>query len=175
MGALRYLQYSVFCLEWWWHNIILSLSFYSLYLCDTWIENMNKCVCVCAILHQACGPISSRNVLWCMHAKLLQSCPTLCNPMDCNPSGSSVHGILQARTLGWVAISSSRGSSQSRDQTWLTWLSNLTTTEPPGKPCCLICYYKSFLSIYQDTKDNVWWFYLQLYMLHITVFWKPIF
>ena len=108
-------------------------------------------------------------------AKLLQSCPTLCNPMDCNPSGSSVHGIFQARTLGWVAISSSRGSSQSRDQTWLTWLSNLTTTEPPGKPCCLICYYKSFLSIYQDTKDNVWWFYLQLYMLHITVFWKPIF
>ena len=39
-----------------------------------------------------------------------QSCPTLCNPMDCSPPGSSVHGILQARILEWVAISSSRGS-----------------------------------------------------------------
>ena len=34
-----------------------------------------------------------------------QSCPTLCNPMDCNPPGSFVHGILQARVLEWVAIS----------------------------------------------------------------------
>ena len=34
-----------------------------------------------------------------------QSCLTLCNPMDCSPPGSSVHGILQARTLEWVAIS----------------------------------------------------------------------
>ena len=40
-------------------------------------------------------------------AKSLQSCLTLCNPMDCNPPGSSVHGILQARTMEWVAISSS--------------------------------------------------------------------
>ena len=41
-------------------------------------------------------------------AKLLQSCPTLCNPMDLSPPGSSVHGILQARILEWVAISFSR-------------------------------------------------------------------
>ena len=40
---------------------------------------------------------------------------SLCNPMDCSPPGSSVHGILQARILEWVAISSSRASSQSRD------------------------------------------------------------
>ena len=38
-----------------------------------------------------------------MHAKLLQSCLTLCNPMDCSPPGSSVRGILQARILEWVA------------------------------------------------------------------------
>ena len=38
-------------------------------------------------------------------AKSLQSCPTLCDPMDCSLPGFSVHGILQARTLGWVAIS----------------------------------------------------------------------
>ena len=37
-------------------------------------------------------------------AKLLQSCPTLCNPMDCSPPGSSVHGIFQARVLEWGAI-----------------------------------------------------------------------
>ena len=40
-----------------------------------------------------------------MHAKSIQSCPTLCNPMDSNWPGSSVHGILQARTLEWVAVS----------------------------------------------------------------------
>ena len=38
-------------------------------------------------------------------AKSLQSCPTLCDPMDCSPPGSSVPGILQARTLEWAAIS----------------------------------------------------------------------
>ena len=41
----------------------------------------------------------------------------LCNPMDCKPTGSSVHGILQARTLEWGAMPSSRGSSRPRDQT----------------------------------------------------------
>ena len=38
-------------------------------------------------------------------AKLLQSCPTLCDPIDSSPPGSPIPGILQARTLGWVAIS----------------------------------------------------------------------
>ena len=46
-----------------------------------------------------------------------QSCPTLCNPMDCSLPDFSAHGILQARILEWVAISFSRGSSQPRDQT----------------------------------------------------------
>ena len=46
-----------------------------------------------------------------MHAKSLQSCPTPCDPTYCSPPGSSVHGILQGRTLEWVAISFSRGSS----------------------------------------------------------------
>ena len=44
-------------------------------------------------------------------AKPLQSRRTLCDPMDCSPPGSSVHGILQVRTLEWVAMLSSRGSS----------------------------------------------------------------
>ena len=44
-----------------------------------------------------------------------QSCLTLCDPKDCNLPGSSVHGMFQARMLEWVAVSSSRGSSRSRD------------------------------------------------------------
>ena len=46
-----------------------------------------------------------------------QSCPSLCNPMDCSLPGSSVLGIFQATVLEWIAISFSRGSSQPRDQT----------------------------------------------------------
>ena len=44
-------------------------------------------------------------------AKLLQSCLTVCDPMDCSPPGSSVHGILQSSILEWTAMPSSRGSS----------------------------------------------------------------
>ena len=50
-------------------------------------------------------------------SEVAQSCPTLCDPMDCSLPGSPVRGILQARTLEWVAISFSRGSSQPRDWT----------------------------------------------------------
>ena len=46
-----------------------------------------------------------------------QACLTLCDPMDCSPQGSSVHGILQARIQKGVALPSSRGSSQPRDRT----------------------------------------------------------
>ena len=47
----------------------------------------------------------------CVHGKSLQLCPTLCDAMDCNLPGSSVHGILQARMLEWVAMLPYRGSS----------------------------------------------------------------
>ena len=50
-------------------------------------------------------------------SSLAQSCPTLCDPMDRRPPGSSIHGILQARILEWVAIPFSRGSSRPRDRT----------------------------------------------------------
>ena len=51
-----------------------------------------------------------------VRATSLQSCPTLCSPTDCNPPGSSIQGVLQARILGWVATAASRGSSRPRDQ-----------------------------------------------------------
>ena len=63
------------------------------------------------------------DTLLCVRAKSFQSCPTLCDPVDCGLPGSSVHGILQARTMDWVAISSTRGSSQSR---YWTCISNVS-------------------------------------------------
>ena len=60
-------------------------------------------------------------VTLCAHVySVTKSCPTLGGPVDHSPPGSSVHGILQARILEWVAISSSRGSSRPRDQTLIS-------------------------------------------------------
>ena len=58
-----------------------------------------------------------------VHAKSLQSCPTLCDPVDYSLPGFSVHGTLQARIVEWVAMPSSRGSSQPRDQTQVSYIS----------------------------------------------------
>ena len=58
----------------------------------------------------------SREQKWRMN-EVSQSCPTLCDPMDCSLPLSSIHGIFQARVLEWVAISFSRGSSWPRDRT----------------------------------------------------------
>ena len=55
-----------------------------------WLTRSYICVCVCVYV--------------CVLAKLLQLCPALCHPLDCSPLGSSVHGILQARILEWVAM-----------------------------------------------------------------------
>ena len=62
--------------------------------------------------------VITMHVQVCVRAKWLQSCLTLCDPMNCSPSGSSVHGILQARILEWVAVPFSRGSSRPVDRTW---------------------------------------------------------
>ncbi|XDA80054.1 hypothetical protein R6Z07F_010046 [Ovis aries] len=75
-----------------------------------------------------------------MYAKSLQSCLTLC---DCSLPGSSVHGIFQARILEWVAMPSSRESSQPRDQThvsyvYLHWPVGSLPLVLPEKPLCII-------------------------------------
>ena len=67
-------------------------------------------------------------------SEVTQSCPTLCDPMDCSLPSSSVHGILQARVLEWGAISFPRGSSWPRDWTWVSciagrFLTNLAMRE----------------------------------------------
>ena len=57
-----------------------------------------------------------------MVSKVLQSCLTLCDPMDSSPPGSSVPGILQARILEWIVLPFSRGSSQPRDRTQVSYV-----------------------------------------------------
>ena len=74
--------------------------------CSYW--TVTGCVCVCVRAHT--------------HL-VAQLCPTLFDPMDCSPPGSSVHGIFPARILGWVAIFCSRGSSRPRDWSHVSCLS----------------------------------------------------
>ena len=71
-----------------------------------------------------------------------QSYPNLCDSMDCSPPGSTVHGILQARILEWVAISSFKGSSWPRDQTWVSRIAGrlftVWATKEALSPLCSI-------------------------------------
>ena len=84
-----------------------------------------------------------------------QLCLTLCDPLDCSPPGSSVHGILQARILEWVAISSSRGSSWPRDWTHISYVSctgrwilyHYATWEAPK--CYILLKYTVYYILYK--------------------------
>ena len=81
------------------------------------------------------GPSASPSKLSCVHAcSVAHWYPTLYDPTDSNPPDSSVHGILRARMVEWMAISSSRGSSSPRDRTPVSCIAGrFFTTEPPGK------------------------------------------
>ena len=89
----------------------------------------------CSTIH------NSQNMKW---SEVAQSCPTLCDPMDCSLPGSSVHGIFQASVLEWVAISFSRGSSWLRDwirvscivsrRPFTVWATRAKTWEQPKCP-----------------------------------------
>ena len=79
----------------------------------------------CSVIHNP-SPLAPQplltNILWLTSscAQSLQLYPALCYPVGCSQPGSSLHGIIQARILEWVAISSSRGSFQSKDQTQIS-------------------------------------------------------
>ena len=117
---------------------------------------------------------TSNCVLCC--AKSFKSCLTPCSPMDCSLPDSSVHVILQARLLEWVATTSSRGSSQPRNQNppllcLLHWQVGSLPLVPPGKPpymhiyvcvCVCVCVY---LYIY-DIINN-WLIYITLDVMYI--------
>ena len=99
------------------------------------------------------------NLCMCVHA---QWCPTLCGPVDHSLLGSSVHGIFQARTLVWIAIFHSRGSSQPRDRTqvsvsWVSCIrSRFFTTESPGKPMNLWGWHKHVAHKRSRSKPFCW-------------------
>ena len=83
----------------------------------------------------------------CVKVKVTQSCLTLCDPMDCSPPCSSIHGIFQARILKLVAISFSRGSSQPRDQICVSCIGRwIFFIESPGKPTHQGCWPVTFFS-----------------------------
>ena len=77
-------------------------------------------------------PVSLMSPALAGAAKSLQSCPTLCNPIDCSPPGSSVSGILQARTLEWVAISFSNACMHAKSLRSCPTLCDPMDGSPPG-------------------------------------------
>ena len=124
-------------------DVIFSLQmskFCQVYLVLSVIRYIRKHNQVIYILKISKFYLSLLLVFYLMHpssvlcAKLLQSCPTFCDTMDCSLPASSVHGTLQARILDWVAIPFSRGSSWSRYWTQLSCTVDSFPAEPPGKP-----------------------------------------
>ena len=107
------------------------------------------CVCVCA------------------HT-FAQSCPTLCNPMDCSPPVSSVHEILQVRILKWIAICFSRGPSWPRDRThvscigrwilyhWVLGKLWIFLFSDPSDTLCFFLFPPALQGILHGTCD-CWW------------------
>ena len=97
---------------------------------------------------------------------VIQPCLILYDLRDCSLPGSSVHGISQARILKWVAISSSRGSSQPRNWTCISCVSCLAgrffTTEPAGKPMYVLIY--MYLHMYVHVCISVY-AYICIYMI----------
>ena len=96
-----------------------------------------------------------------MCAKSPQLCSTLWDPMDCSPSGSSVHGILQARILEWVFRPSSRGSSWPRGGTYISCVICIAggcfSTEQLGKPYVKTVKRINNLNASNDTKTYLNW------------------
>ena len=131
-------------------------------------ENLKSCLFKKQFLLTLYWPLCLSDWMYriCVHAKLLQSCPTLCHAMDCSPPDSSVHRILQARMPEWVAMSSFRGSSWARDQTWGSCIAGgFFTAEPLGSLdiLCLsikfsTCTAPRFLSLTSSlTLHNIEW------------------
>ena len=92
---------------------------------QTWLNNNMLTQCFAVRARKLVSMVYwLRCVCVCAHARLVpHSCLTLCNALDCSLPASSVHGISQARILEWAAISSSRGSFQTRDRTCLPCVS----------------------------------------------------
>ena len=109
--------------------------------CDTWLWRLMEVLkfCDCDEGHFEWVALHcfgcSINIWWkisvpfflsCVWVLVTQLCPTLCDPVDCSPPGSSVHGIFQPRILAWFAIFFSRGTSWPRDRTHISWIGKQT-------------------------------------------------
>ena len=93
-------------------------------------------------------------------ALVTQSRPTLCDPMDCSPPGSSVHGVLQARILEWAAVPFSRGSSNPGIESRCPTLQvDSLPAEPQGKPSIPIVV-RILIGIHVSTAPSVTLFFL---------------
>ena len=111
----------------WWgcYGSFLINFYWSLVAVQCWVsfyctEMNQQSVCVCVLV--------------------AQSCLTLWDPMDCSPPGSSVHGVLQARTLEWVDTPLSVGSSPPRDGTQICYILGWSfPSEPQGNMCACVC------------------------------------
>ena len=93
-----------------------------------------KGICICMAESLCCSPKTITVLIGYVYVLVAQSCLTFCDPMNCNPPGSSVHGVLQARILEWVAIPFSRGSSHHRGPNHPALQADSLPSEPPGKP-----------------------------------------
>ena len=82
-------------------------------------------------------------------SEVAQSCPTLCDPMDCSLSGSSIHGIFQARVLEWIAISFSRGYSPPRNRTLVSLIAGRCFTIWATREAQLLSLHKSLCEVTQ--------------------------
>ena len=110
-------------------------------------QEAGKVVCYSHLFKNCIGLGSQFSLV--VHA---QPCPTCCNPLECSPPCSSVHGISQARMLEGVAISSSRGSSQPRDQTCVS---------------CIFCIGRQIL-YHRSPWEAVPWLELCCSVLHLS-------
>ena len=106
------------------------------------VHNVCMCVCVCVCVYVYIYMYIHICIHTSMRAKSLQLCSTLCDPMDCSLPGSSVHGLLQAGMLEWVAMPSYRGTFQPRDRIHVFCsyciAGGFFTAKPPGK-CMCVC------------------------------------
>ena len=121
-----------------------------------------------------------------MCAKSLQSCPTLCDPMDCSLPSSSIHRVLQARILEWVTVPCSRGSSRPRDGTRVSYVScigrwllyhqrHLRSLQIPGDfSKCMLLVTRVLSRINTEQMDHHCWSVPQWYSGHPPDFEEPL-
>ena len=100
--------------------------------------------------------VSIRYYCECVCVFVAQLCLTLCDPMECFLPGSSVHGIIQARILEWVAILFFTGSSQSRDRTWVSYVEGRFFTIWATRETLGISLFYLTLCDPMDISDSLW-------------------